>query len=164
MKSQIHKHHNISMLSVCKRMSIAVILFFSVLGAMANPVRNEEPDFVGAYNFKHQFPTATDVSYKVKGQFTEVSFVWNDMKLQAFYDQQGDLMATCRPVPEANLPLAAQLSLKDQYSGASLREIVEYNDPNDGVSYYLVAVTPKSAYLLHVSTSGTISVFKKMKN
>jgi len=148
-----------------KRISIAVILFFSVIGAaMANPIRTEEPDFVGAYNFKHQFPTATDVSYKVKGQVTEVTFVWNQMKLEAFYNDEGDLMATCRPVPESNLPIAAQLSLKEQYSGASLREIVEYNDPNDGVSYYLVAVTPKSAYLLHVSTSGTISVFKKMKN
>ena len=151
-----------------RRLSIAVILFFSVLTtATAGPRSSEdpkEPEFVGAYNFKHEFPTATDISYKVKGQFTEVNFVWNNMKLQAFYNHEGELMATCRPVPAGNLPLQAQLSLKDQYPDAIIREVVEYNDPNDGVSYYMAIVSHQSGYLLHVSTSGTISVFKKMKN
>lgn len=148
-----------------RRLSIAVILFFSALGAArATPRGGEDPNFIGAYNFKHQYPSATDISYKVKGQFTEVNFVWNNMKLQAFYDLQGELLATCRPVPQSNLPLEAQISLKDRYPDAIVRDVVEYNDPNDGVSYYLTVVSRRSAYLLHVSTSGTISVFKKMKN
>lgn len=148
-----------------RRLSISVILFFSVMGAaMATPRGGEDLNFTGAYNFKHEFPAATDISYKVKGQFTEVNFVWNHMKLQAFYNTEGDLMATCRPVPVNNLPLQAQLSLKDRYPEAIIREVIEYNDPNDGVSYYLAVVSHQSAYLLHVSTSGTISVFKKMKN
>jgi hypothetical protein len=148
-----------------RRLSIAVILFFCVLNAtMATPHGSEEPNFVGAYNFKREFPSATNISYKVKGQFTEVSFMWNNIRLQAFYNHDGELLATCRPIPESNLPLEAQLSLKKQYSDAIIREVVEYNDPNDGVSYYLTVATPKSAYLLHVSTSGAISVFKKMKN
>ena len=148
-----------------RHLSIAVILFLSVIGAAnANPLDGKELKFIGSTNFKHQFPQATNISYKVKGQFTEVNFVWNHMKLQAFYNTEGDLMATCRPVPVNNLPLQAQLSLKDRYPEAIIREVIEYNDPNDGVSYYLAVVSHQSAYLLHVSTSGTISVFKKMKN
>jgi len=148
-----------------RRISIAVILFFSVLAtAMANPARGEEPNFIGVHTFRQQFPTATDISYKVKGQITEVSFMWNNMKLQAYFDQDGELLATCRPVPESNLPIEAQLSLKERYPDAIIREVIEYNEPNDGVSYYLAIVNRKASYLLHVSTSGTISVFKKMKN
>lgn len=148
-----------------RHLSIAVILFLSVLGtANANPLGGGDLTFVGSSNFKHQFPQATKISYKVKGQFTEVTFVWNEMDLQAFYDVEGNLLATCRPLAVANLPVAAQLGLKDQYSGGVARDCIEYNDPNDGVSYYVTMYTPKATYLLRVSTSGTISVFKKMKN
>jgi len=148
-----------------RHLSIAVILFLSVIGAVnANPLDGKDLNFIGSSNFKHQFPKATDITYKVKGQFTEVSFLWNDMNLQAFYDLEGNLLATCRPVATANLPVAAQLTLKDKYPGGTAKDAIEYNDPNDGVSYYVTMVSPKATYLLHVSTSGTISVFKKMKN
>jgi hypothetical protein len=144
-----------------KTLSIAVILFLSVIGANANP----DLKFAGATNFEHQFPQATAVSYKVKGQFTEVNFIWNDMQLQAFYDNtDGNLLATCRTVTINSLPVAAQLTLKDQYPGSVVRDAVEYNDPNDEVSYYVTMVGPKATYLLRVSTGGSISVFKKMKN
>lgn len=143
-----------------RHLSIAVIFFLSVIGANANPDLN----FAGAANFEHQFPKATAVNYKVKAQFTEVNFVWNDMQLQAYYDTEGNLLATCRPVTISNLPVAAQLTLKDQYPGGVARDAIEYNDPSDGVSYYVTMTGPKATYLLRVSTGGTISVFKKMKN
>src|ERR1700743_98676 len=144
-----------------RHLSIAVIFFFSVIGAAnANP----DLDFVGSSNFSHQFPNATAVNYKVKGQFTEVTFMWNDMQLQAFYDLQGTLVATCRPVTFVTLPVGAQLALKDQYPGDVARDAIEYNDPDDGVSYYVTMVGPKATYLLRVSTGGTLSWFKKMKN
>jgi hypothetical protein len=148
-----------------RHLSIAVILFLSVIGAVnANPTDGKDPNFTGSANFRHQFPQASKISYKVKGQFTEVNFVWNDMNLQAFYDVEGNLLCTCRPVALGNLPVAAQLAMRDQYPGGIARDAIEYNDPNDGVSYYVTYVNPKATYLLHVSTSGTISVFKKMKN
>ena len=145
-----------------KTLSIAVIFFLSVIGAKANT--NPDLNFAGATNFEHQFPQATNINYKVKDLFTEVNFIWNDMKLQAFYDKQGNLVATCRAVELNNLPVAAQITLRDQYPGNVVRDAIEYNDPNDGVSYYVTMVGQKATYLLRVSTGGTISVFKKMKN
>lgn len=148
-----------------RHLSIAVILFLSVIGAAnANPFDGKDLKFTGSSNFKQQFPQATQISYKVKGQFTEVNFVWDNMNLQAFYDVDGNLMATCRSVEIGNLPVAAQLTLKDRYPGGIARDAIEYNDPNDGVSYYVTMINPKNSYLLRVSTSGMISVFKKMKN
>src|ERR1700744_4156929 len=140
-----------------RHVSIAVILFLSAIGAA-----NANPDlkFVGATNFEHQFPQATQISYKVKELFTEVNFIWNDMRLEAFYDFQGNLVATCRSVELNSLPVAAQLTLKDQYPGAVVRDAIEYNDPNDEVSYYVTMVGPKATYLLRVSTGGTFSGVK----
>src|ERR1700761_7093419 len=123
-----------------RHLSIAVILFFTVIGAA-----NANPDlkFPGATNFETQFPQATNISYKVKGLITEVNFLWNNMKLQAYYDGDGNLLATCRPVDLNNLPVAAQLALKNQYPGDVARDAIEYNDPNDEVSYYVTMIGPK---------------------
>jgi hypothetical protein len=148
-----------------KQISIAVILFFAVLGtATANTTAHKDPTFRGVENFKHEFPEATNVSYKVKGELTEVNFIWNAMRLQAFFDLDGNLLATCRSITTSDLSLSAQMSLKSQYPDYVEREAIELNDANAGVSYYVTMVGPKTTYLLCISTDGMISVFKKMKH
>jgi hypothetical protein len=148
-----------------KTLLIAVILFFTAFGTTrANTASHKDPTFIGVENFKHQFPEATDVSYKVKGELTEVNFSWNAMRLQAFFDLDGNLLATCRSIATGDLSLTAQMSLKNQYPGYIEREAIEFNSANAGVSYYVTMVGPKTSYLLCVSTDGMISVFKKMKH
>ena len=144
-----------------KQVVIAVMLLLTIV---SNTRANLDPGFIGIDNFKRQFPLATAVTYKVKGLFTEVNFRWNDMALQAFYDHDGNLLATCRPVEVNALPLSVQLSLRESYPRYVQREAIEYNEPDGEVSYYVTAVGEKATYLLRVSTSGTISVFKKMKH
>lgn len=148
-----------------KRLSIAVILFLTVIGTHANPLsRNEEPSFNGAAHFHRQFPQATGVNYKVKGQFTQVDFIWNGLQLQAFYDADGNPLATARTIDKNNLPVNVQLNLQKNYSDGVVTDAIEYNDNSDGLSYYVTLASPKMTYLLRVSTSGDISVFKKMKH
>lgn len=149
-----------------KHLSIAVILFLTVLGSThANPLSGkEEPKFVGVENFRRQFPRATDINYKVKGQFTEVNFIWNGLQLQAFYDQEGNPLATIRTISRDNLPLSVQINLQKEYAAGVITGAIEFTDATDGLSYYVTVASPKMTCLLHVSTSGEISVFKKMKH
>ncbi len=148
-----------------KQLSIAVILLFTVLATTrANTANHKDPTFKGVEIFRQEFPNATDVSYKVKGELTEVNFSWNTMRLQAFFDFQGNLLATCRNIANSDLSLTAQMSLKNNYPGYIEREAIEYNDAHAGVSYYVTMVGPKTSYLLCVSTDGMISVFKKLKH
>jgi hypothetical protein len=148
-----------------QRLFIAVILSLTVIGTHANPLsRNEEPVFNGATHFYRQFPQATAVNYKVKGQFTVVNFTWNGLQLQAFYDHDGNPLATARTIDKNNLPVNVQLNLQKNYSDGVVTAAIEYTDTTDGLSYYVTLATPKSTYLLHVSTSGDVSVFKKMKH
>ena len=149
-----------------KHLSIAVILFLTVIGNIsAHPLSHkDDPDFIGADNFKRQFPDATAVNYKVKGEFTEVNFVWNGIQLQAFYDREGNPLATARVVERDNLPLSVQLSVKNKYADGYIAGAIEFTDVDNGLCYYVTVVNPKITFLLHVSTSGEISVFKKMKH
>jgi hypothetical protein len=121
------------------------------------------PNFKGMEHFLEKFPQATDVNCKTKGQFTEVNFIWNGLRLQAFYNMAGDPVATSRCISVDNLPVPALMNLKKDYSSYVVTEAVEFDGIEDGLCYYITVTGPKNTYLLHVSTSGTISVFKKMK-
>ena len=146
-----------------KQILIAVIFLFTALThTQAAPGNIDE--FKGMENFKHRFPEATEVHIKVTGEFAEVHFVWHNIRLLAYYDLDGNCLVTCRAIVPDNLPLSVQLSLKNEYAGYVITDAIEYNETVDGVSYYVTVAGPKATYLLHVSTSGTISVFKKMKN
>jgi len=133
---------------------------FAVILAITNPTI---PHFKGMEHFLEKFPQATDVNCKVKGQFTEVNFIWNRLKLQAFYDGAGEPVATSRYITFDNLPLSVQMSLRNEYPSYAVTEAAEFNGTDEGLCYYVTVTGAKNSYLLHVSTSGTISVFKKMK-
>lgn len=147
-----------------KQISMAVILFLTVIGSTYANRNNETPSFKGAKHFIQAFPQATEVNYKVKGDYTEVNFIWNGLQLQAFYDKEGNPVGTSRQIDIPNLPLSVQISLKKQYPGCTTTEAIEFDNPNDGLSYYVTAVESKATYVLRVSAAGEISVFKKMKH
>ena len=161
-----------------KKTSIAVILLLTVIGSttFAGVPKNASfenpnntpgkvvPDFRGSAHFRLHFPGATNIAYKVTGQFTEVNFTWNDLKLEVFYDTDGELIATCRQIPLGGLPLPLQISLGKQYKGFMPTGVTEFDDANDGLCYYVSVTNDKVSYLLRVSVDGSISVFKKMKN
>ena len=136
------------------------IVFYGTTLANAGPTI---PHFKGMEHFLEKFPQATNVDCKIQGQFTEVTFIWNGLRLQAFYDATGQPVATSRFLTVDNLPVSAQMSLKKEYASYVVTEAVEFNGTEDGLCYYVTVRGPKNTYLLHVSTSGTISVFKKMK-
>ncbi len=136
----------------------------TVVGSIKNTTGPSDiPFFKGKDHFERKFPHATEVDCKNKGQFTQVNFKWSGIRLQAFYDLTGEPVATSRLVALNNLPLSVQMSLKKQYPSYVVTEASEFADADDGLSYYVAVTGPKASYLLHVSTSGTISVFKKMK-
>ena len=56
----------------------------TVVGPMDHSSARDIPFFKGKDHFERKFPQATEVECKVNREFTEVSFVWNGIRLQAF--------------------------------------------------------------------------------
>ena len=121
-------------------------------------------NFKGADSFKKSFPQATDVTYTVKKEFTEVSFTWNSLKLQSFFDRQGNYIGTSREVAVRDLPLSYVISINKEYKDFDITEAIEFDHAENGMSYYVTVVNGDKKYVLNVTTDGAISVFKKMKN
>ena len=146
-----------------KKLSI-VALFALILISSAFANKTSNPDFIGMENFNKTFPQATDVVCKIVDRYTEVSFTWHNLKLQAFYDMEGNPVGTSRKIALADLPLPYQLNIKKEYPDFQPTEVMEFDHTDSGVSYYITVVAPQKAYVLQVSADGAISVFKKMKN
>lgn len=147
-----------------KKISIALILFLTVAGSSFANGQEGLPEFKGEKHFTENFPGATNVDYKSTEQYTKVDFTWRELKLEVFYDKEGNLIATCRRIPFENLPLTLQMNVNKEYPGLAPAEVSEFDDANDGLCYYVTMTNEATTYLLHISINGSIYVFKKMKN
>ena len=54
------------------------------------------PAFKGVENFKRNFPQAANVQCKHTNDLTEVTFLWQGLQLEVFYDKEGNTVATSR--------------------------------------------------------------------
>ncbi len=146
-----------------KKLSI-IALFALTLISSAFARKAGNPDFKGLESFNKAFPQATEIVYKVTEKFTEVNFTWHIMQLQAFYDLDGNSIGTSRHIDIKDLPLSYLLNIKKEFPGYELTEAIEFDHTDVGLNYYVTVVRAQKGYVLEVSSDGTISVFKKMKN
>ena len=121
-------------------------------------------DFKVADAFSKSFPQASEVSYTVKKDFTEVNFTWHSLKLQAFFDRQGNYIATSREIAAKDMPLSYVININKEYKDFDITEAIEFDHAENGLSYYITIVKDDRKYVLNVATDGSISVFKKMKS
>lgn len=163
MRTTINASQNKTYTILSKSLFITAVFAMAMI-SYAFAGNDGSPRFKGVDNFAKTFPTATSVTYVTKGQLTEVNFTWNNLKLQAFYDQEGNWVGTSRNVPMSSLPVNAIINIKDKFPGFVPTEAIEFDQAEAGVSYYVTIAGPGKAYIVNVLTDGTISVFKKMKN
>ena len=133
MRSKIHEHKYKSIMAVSKRLYMPVILLLSISLTSFASNTDKAPGFAGIESFNKTFPQAVITEYKSKGDFTEVSFVWNGLKLVAFYSEAGELLATSRTIALASLPVAAQLKLKANYSDYTPHNAIEFDDAENAI-------------------------------
>jgi hypothetical protein len=146
-----------------KKLSIAAVFAITIISS-AFAGNNGIPRFKVAESFINTFPHATEIVYAVKGNFTEVNFSWNNLKLQAFYDLEGNWIGTSRQIAIKDLPVSSLLEINKKFPGSVPTEAIEFDHADNGMSYYVTIAGSEKSYVLQILTDGTISVFKKMKN
>jgi hypothetical protein len=124
---------------------------------------NSTLDFKGADTFEKTFPQASEISYTVKKDFTEVNFTWHNMKLQAFFDRTGSYIGLSREISVKDLPLSYIMNINKEFKDFDITEAIEFDHAQNGMSYYVTVVKEDRKYVLNVASDGSISVFKKMK-
>src|SRR5690349_24333728 len=102
-----------------KKMIIAAALFVS-LSAFANE-KKSSPKVLNAINT--EFTSAQEVQWTVTNDYYKASFDMNGVKVNAFYNVDGELMGLTRNISTAQLPVSLQAGLKKNYSNNSISDL-----------------------------------------
>jgi hypothetical protein len=162
MNTKYHQHLKKSIKIVGKKVSIIAVMVITIVSSAF--AGDNTLDFKGAAAFSKSFPQASEVTYTVKKEFTEVNFTWHNLKLQAFFDRQGNYIGVSREISVKDLPLSYVLNINKEYKDFDITEAIEFDHSENGLSYYVTVVKEDRKYVLNVATDGSISVFKKMKS
>jgi hypothetical protein len=123
-----------------------------------------EPNFKGSENFAKTFPAAMVKSYETIEGHTKVTFTWNGDALEAFYDMNGNLLATSHFIKAGNLPLSVQMQVRDNYKDYSIVQAVEFYHTDNGLSYFVMVKKDEKGLILQIDATGGMSVVKRLKN
>ena len=111
-----------------------------------------------------EFAGAKSVSWEglANNSIYHATFYYNHELLNAFFDDDGNLVATGRDITKDVLPLLVTKAVSERYHGYSVRDIVEVSTEGE-TSYLLTLENQKSKLIVRAYDSGTINVFKKVK-
>lgn len=112
--------------------------------------------------FKTEFAGATDAAWSVGSNYYKVAFTFNDQKLFAFYNPEGEFMAVTRYISSLQLPLNLQSSLKKECSSCWITDLFEVAN-SEGTAYYVTLENADTKIVLRSANGGDWSVYQKSK-
>lgn len=115
-------------------------------------------------SFQKEFAGAESVSWETiadKGIF-HASFIYNNERLNAYFDTEGVLLATGRYVKKENLPMLVARGVQQRFSKYNMTESIEFVS-NYETSYIVKLENEKFKLYIQAHTDGTSSVLKKEK-
>ena len=110
--------------------------------------------------FNNQFANATEVEWSAGSDFFKASFLYNNNYVSAYYNSDGDFMATIRYVSSVNLPLLLQSKLKNDYTGYWISDLYEVSK-DSGATYYITLENADQKIVLKSSGGIDWAVHKK---
>lgn len=97
-----------------------------------------------------------------KASIYNATFVYNEERISAFFDEDGQLIATGRSVLRSALPFLVTKTLDRQYGKYTVLDVIEYTS-GDEVSYLANVDGADRRMLVQVYNDGRVSVLKKEK-
>lgn len=90
------------------------------------------------------------------------SVLYNNERLNAYFDPSGNLVASGRFIKADALPLIVSKSLAEKYPDAAISDVVEYTE-KEGTSYLVTIEKAKAEMVIRAFTDGSSYIFKKTK-
>ncbi len=143
-----------------KTVLTAIVMLFAS-SAFAMDPENVTPKVKAA--FENNFSRASQVSWEKVSDFYFASFTLNQVKVDAAYNEDGELIGTSRKITTEQMPLSISLALTENYAGYDLdKTAIELT--YEGVTRYYITAENKSQVLkLKCYSNGDVEVEHKIK-
>jgi hypothetical protein len=141
-------------------LAMAMMLMTGLTGAFAK--NNEGISNEITTSFNKDFASATNVSWNKQKNFTKATFTMSNQVMFAYYDENGNLIASARNILSEQLPINLMNDLKKGYSNYWISELFEM-DKDGQASYYVTLENADETLILKSSSSNSWSTYKKSK-
>ena len=150
-----------------KTVLTAIVMLLSI-SSFATETKKGSPDPekvtpVVKAAFENDFSKATVVKWEKTDDFYFASFLLNNVKVDAAYTENGELIGTSRRITADQMPLSIAVALADNYGGYEIdNSVVELT--HQSVTRYYVTVSNKSQTVkLKCYSNGELEVESKIK-
>ena len=114
--------------------------------------------------FQKEFSEAFNPTWESVGSgLFHVSFTQNSEVMDAYYNEEGQLVSFSRYVSREQLPMLVNKTIENKLASTditSIRELVSENE----TSYLVIAKNDKGTVVAKIYTTGGFQVVKKIKN
>jgi hypothetical protein len=109
-------------------------------------------------SFRQDFSNVNGVQWSTTASYPTATFVMNNKRTSAFYNQSGELIGTSQAITIDALPASAKRAFGKKYNGYTVVEAIQFDGVEES-AYFLSAKKDDTSVLLRVS-NGQLSVFK----
>ena len=156
------RHRGISLNSKqtnMKKLIILLAVISSSLVASDTFAQTKAPIAV-TETFENSFSYVKEASWSMVADFYKAEFKVEDQSLFAYFNTDGEIVATGREITVAQLPIALQLELKNNYKDFTVTQSVEMAF-NDESTYYLTIETATKKMQINSTDFGGWETYKK---
>lgn len=145
-----------------KKIMITAVIFLTVgmTAAFANGGDNIPSKVLAS--FQREFAQAQNVKWDVVQDYVRAAFNLSDFRVEAYFNNEGELMGTARNILFNQLPLSVIKQLNQRFGSVPVYEIIEYNTGSDTFYNMKVELTTK-IFQLKANPSGEVFVEKKIR-
>lgn len=115
-----------------------------------------------ANSFKTEFSNAANVTWDLKDEYAKATFTVDNVKMEAFYNQQGELIGKSKGVNLQDLPVSAKRAFAKKYQDYTVKEVI-YFEGSDDSAYFLSAENEKESIIFKVGDNAQLTTFKQTK-
>ena len=113
--------------------------------------------------FESDFSKATLVKWDKTDEFYFASFLLNNVKVDAAYTENGELIGTSRRIAADQMPLSIAVALADNYSGYEVDNSVVELTHQSVTRYYVMVSNKTQTVKLKCYSNGELEVESKTK-
>jgi len=113
-------------------------------------------------SFKSEFSKAANVSWVSKDTYAKATFTLDNVKMEAFYTAQGELIGTSKGISLESLPVSAKRTFAKKYPGYTVKEVI-YFEKSDDAAYFFSAENDTESIIFKVGQNDQLTTFQQTK-
>lgn len=143
-----------------KKYIVTIFTLFIIMSSTKSIAQSSFLSKAVITSFATQFQKASDVSWKITDNFNKATFRLNYQYMDAFFSNDGTLIAMSHNILSSELPIQLQLGIMKNYPGTWISDLFEYVVDGNS-SYYITLENKDEKFILESTDNSDWHLYKR---